>query len=117
MGNSILNSAANAFEVNAMMLIETLVLGINQRMPESGRYLTVPHRYAVLLKIAAKENAIGAEHLTASILRRRHYLIETWRLAEKPKEVDVYHSKIYEHGNNKRHQSQSDFSIPLASSV
>ena len=115
--HGILHSASDTLEVDAMMLIEALILGVYKRVPEGWCDLVIPHRYSVLLKITAKKHTVRAEHLTAGILRRGHYLIEARRLTKEPKEVDVDHSKIEEQEDDKRRQAHRNLGVPFASSI
>ena len=58
--NHILESGSKTLKVDAMMLIESLVLGVDEHLEEDGINILVAYRRTVLVEILANEFAVGA---------------------------------------------------------
>ena len=58
----ILQGSSKSLIVDTMMTVETLILGINQGLPEGGVNIVVAYRGTVLAKELANLFAIGTEN-------------------------------------------------------
>ena len=94
----VLQCCSECLIVDTMMAVETLVLCINQRLPEGRIHILVTHRGTVLTEELTYLLAIGTiNHRClgwALVLDGRH----GWRLTKQPQEVNVYCSQIQEEG-------------------
>ena len=88
--HGILRRTRQAAEVDAVVVVEPLVLSSYQRFEENGVYLLVGHIRAVLLVDLADELTVGAVDLRGLGVARVHDVVERGRLAEKPQEVSQH---------------------------
>ena len=112
MKQSVLHSATQSQEIDAMMAIETLVLGIDQSLPEYWIDLLILYRGAVLLEILADKFAVRAVDFGRGKGGRFLYLHETGTLAKEPKEIDIDHAEIEEEGNDSRYDAYRRLGVP-----
>ena len=59
MNDVILQCCTKGLEVNAEMVIETLVLSVNQGIPENGVHIVIRHRRTVLAEVFANHHTVG----------------------------------------------------------
>ena len=112
MKQSVLQGTTQSQEIDAMMAIETLVLGIDQSLPEYWIDLLILYRGAVLLEILTDKFAVRAVDFGRGKGGRFLYLHETGTLAKEPKEIDIDHAEIEEEGNDSRYDAYRRLGVP-----
>ena len=83
-----------------MVLVETLVLGVDECLPESRVHVFVLYWCAVFVEVFADEHTVVAVYFGSLTGYSFLNSTEAWRLTEEPKEVDVYGSKVEKEGND-----------------
>ena len=103
--------------VDAVMTVESLVLGIDECSPEDGVHLFVGDGCAVLAEELADLLAVGTIDDRGGgrtlVLDGRH----RGRLAEEPQEIDVYGSQIEEECHDERGEGHGDLDVPGATLI
>ena len=87
MKQSVLQGTTQSEEIDAMMAIETLVLGIDQSLPEYWIDLLILYRGAVLLEILTDKFAVRAVDFGRGKGGRFLYLHETGLLPKSQRKL------------------------------
>ncbi len=100
----ILESGEKSSVVDAMMQIETFVLGTYQCIDDVWRYFLKLHRRTVLVEILAYQHAVGTINKGCFVVDRILDAIHVGRLAEQSEQIYINGSQIeeekdYEGGN------------------
>lgn len=107
-------SGENAGKVYAVVMIETLVLSINQGFEKHGGYLGIFHRGAVFVEILANQLSVLAIKFRSLGGFGIHDAVYRGRLAEQPKEVQIYRCEVYYHKGKERKYSCNGLVPPWA---
>ena len=103
MQDILLQHSGKGCVIDAVVAVETLILRVDQRLPEYGVHLFVGYRRTVLTKELADHLAIGTiddRGLSRTfVLDGRH----RGRLTKEPQEIDVDGSQIEEKGHDDRY--------------
>ena len=114
MEDVLLGYSSKGAVVDAVMMVEMFVLGVDEGFPEHGVHLFVSDGCAVLAEELAYQFAVGAvDHRGSSrafVLDGRHGR----RLAEEPEEVDVDGSEVEEECHYQRGDGRQRLDIPGA---
>ena len=112
MEDILLGHSGKGSVVDTMMGVETLVLSIDEGLPEYGIHLFVSDRRTILAEELADGLAVGAvddRGLSRTfVLDGRHGR----RLSEEPKEIDIDGNEIEEKQHYERHECRKCLYIP-----
>ena len=89
MDNQVLECSAHTLEVNAPMVVEALIFGVDEKSVKHGVYFFVAHWGSVFLVVFAYEFAVGTIDVGCVVGAWLHDVVKRWRLAEEPQEIDV----------------------------
>ena len=98
--DDVLHHGEERLKVNAPVVIETLIFGVDEGFPEHGVHFLVLHGRAVLAEELANHHAVG----TVNLGRLGRSLVDDGthggRLAEEEEKIDVDGSEIEDKGND-----------------
>ena len=116
-GNGILSGSKHSDGVYTPVAVKALVFGVDKCIPKYRVNVAVVNWRAVLIEILANEFSVGTIYFGCL---RRYGVVDSgpsWRLAEEPKEVDVYHTEVDKESYKHRNNGHASFEIPLAANV
>ena len=96
-------------------VVVTLVLRVDERLPERRIHLFVFDRCAVLVEEFSYQFAISTIYfgcLANLWFQSRHV---AGRLAKEPKEIDIHHTQPYDEEHQQRYKASQQFHVPCAS--
>mgnify|MGYP000024234497 CR=1 FL=1 len=88
--HGVLQCSENALEVDAVVTVETFVLGGNERLEKDGVDGIVWHRRTVLAEKLSHQLAVGTVNLGSCRRLGVHDFVQRGRLAKEPEKVDRY---------------------------
>ena len=110
----VLAGGEEADEVDAMMLIESLVLGVDEGANQGGRYLFVGDGCAVLVEEASHEHFVAGVDLGCFAHHGVLDVVEAWRASEEVAEVAVDGNEEKQHGNDEGDEPSGCLLVPGA---
>ena len=113
----VLQRCAEGLVVDAVVVVEPLVLGVDEGFPEGGAHLVVGDGHAVLAEELADDLAVGAEYLRGLGRVGVLHVAHRRRLAEEPQQVDVDHQQVEHERHEERAGHGQTLDVPGASLV
>ena len=113
----ILGSSTQTAKVDAVVHVETLVLGIDKHLEELRVYRVIRHRRAVLIIVFANGLAVGAVQVARLGVAGMHDAVGAGRLAEEPQEVDIHGYQIKQEQHDECGQCRQCFDPPWPATV
>ena len=117
MQHQVLERGTQAAEVDAVVAVETLVLGVDEHREELRVDGVIGNRGAVLVVVLADGLAVGAVQVTGFGIAGVHDAVGARRLAEEPQEVDVHSDEIEQEQDDERPQCCQCLDPPGAATV
>ena len=113
----VLESGTQAAKVDAVMLIEALVLGVDKDLEELRVDRFISHGRAVLVIVLADGLAVGTVQVASLGVAGMHDAVGAGRLAEEPQQVDVHSNEVEEEQHDERAQCGQRLDPPRAAAV